>query len=179
MKEKFAPTIVLGVICLVASLLLAATYQVTAPKIAQINIDKANAARAEVMPEASSFDQVDCELLEGVQEVYKASNETGYVITSAAKGFGGPITVMTAIDAEGKIEAIKVTDASNETPGLGSKATTPDHAAKFAGASAVTMTEGEDGKYVAPISGATYSSKGVFNAVKVALEQYAMIGGAQ
>lgn len=179
MKERLAPTIVLGVICLVASVLLAATYQVTAPQIERIKIENANAARAEVMPEASSFDAVDCELVDGVSEVYEASNGTGYVITSAAKGFGGDITVMTAIDVEGKIEAIKVTDASNETPGLGSKTTTPDHASKFVGAVSITMTDGEEGTFVAPVSGATYSSRGVFNAVKAALEQYAQIGGAQ
>ena len=178
MKEKFAPTIVLGAICLIASLLLAATYQITAPQIEKITIENANAARQEVMPEASGFTEVDCELIDGVTEVYKSDNETGYVITSAAKGFGGQITVMTAIYPDGTIEAIKVTDASDETPGLGSKTTTADHAAKFVGATSITMDSEGEGQYIAPISGATYSSKGVFNAVNLALTQFAQIGGA-
>ncbi len=180
MKEKFAPTIVLGVICLVAALLLAAVNGVTAPLIEQITIDNANAARQEVMPEASSFNKVDCDLVDGVTEVYESENGVGYVITAASKGFGGNITVMTAITPEGSIEAIKVTDASNETPGLGSKTTLPDHAAKFTGKTTIQMTDKADAAtYVAPVSGATYSSKGVFNAVSAALEQYAKIGGAQ
>ena len=179
MKEKFAPTIVLGVLCLVAALLLAAVNGVTAPLIEQINIDNANKARAEVMPEATSFTAVDCELLDGVTEVYKSDNETGYVITSAAKGFGGNITVMTAIAPDGTIEAIKVTDASNETPGLGSKTTTPEHAAKYAGLSTISMDDKTAPDYVAPVTGASYSSKGVFNAVSAALAQYKELGGAQ
>lgn len=173
--NKIAPTLVLGCICLVASLLLAATYQVTAPQIEKIAIENANAARAEVMPEASGFSAVDCELLDGVTEVYKSDNDTGYVITSKAKGFGGDITVMTAILPDGTIEAIKVTDASNETPGLGSKTTTPEHAAKFVGASVITMDAEGEGQYIAPVSGATYSSRGVFNAVSAALEQYSKL----
>ena len=179
MKEKLAPTIVLGVLCLVAALLLAAVNGVTAPQIEKINIENANAARQEVLPEATGFKQLDVDLLEGVTEVYESENGVGYVITSAAKGFGGNITVMTAITPEGSIEAIKVTDASNETPGLGSKTTTPEHAAKFAGKSSVSMDDPAAADYVAPVSGASYSSKGVFNAVSAALEQYAKIGGAQ
>ena len=179
MKEKFAPTIVLGVLCLVAALLLAAVNGVTAPLIEQITIDNANAARQEVLPEATSFKQVDCELVDGVTEVYESENGVGYVITAAKKGFGGNIVVMTAITPEGTIEAIKVTDASNETPGLGSKTTTPEHAAKFAGLSTISMEDKAAPDYVAPVSGATYSSKGVFNAVSAALEQFAKIGGAQ
>ena len=179
MKEKLAPTIVLGAICLVAALLLAAVNGVTAPLIEQITIDNANAARQEVLPEATSFKQIDCDLVEGVTEVYESENGVGYVITSASKGFGGNITVMTAVSPEGTIEAIKVTDASNETPGLGSKTTTPEHAAKFAGKSTISMTDKTAADYVAPVSGATYSSKGVFNAVSAALEQFAKIGGAQ
>ena len=179
MKEKIAPTLVLGVLCLIAALLLAAVNGVTAPLIEKITIENANAARQEVMPEASSFEAVDCDFVEGVTEVYKSSNETGYVITAAAKGFGGNITVMTAITPDGSIEAIKVTDASNETPGLGSKTTTPEHAAKFAGLSSISMDDKAAPDYVAPVSGASYSSKGVFNAVNAALEQFAKIGGAQ
>ena len=180
MKEKFAPTIVLGALCFVAALLLAAVNGVTAPQIEAITIANANAARAEVMPEASGFTPVDADFVEGVTEVYKSDSETGYVITSAAKGFGGNIIVMTAIKTDGSIEAIKVTDASNETPGLGSKTTLPDHAAKFVGKSTIQMTDkGDAATYVAPVTGASYSSKGVFAAVSAALEQFAQLGGAQ
>jgi len=179
MKEKFAPTIVLGAICLVASLLLAATYQVTAPQIEKIAMEAANAARYEVMPEADGFEAVDVAMLDGVTEIYKATNDAGYVITSGAKGFGGTILVMTAIDPNGNIEKIKVTDCSTETAGLGSKTADAAYTDQYTGAATITSDNGGEGTYIQPISGATYSSKGVFAAVNAALEQYKQIGGAQ
>ncbi|MBR2264706.1 MAG: FMN-binding protein [Firmicutes bacterium] len=179
-KNMLAPTIVLVCICLVASMLLAATFQITKPIIDDINVRMANESRAEVLPEADGFTQVDAELLDGVTEVYKADNGAGYVITSAFKGFGGLVTVMTGMDADGVIQNIKVTDASNETPGLGSKTTLPDHTNKFQGVSGTITSDkaSTEGTYIAPVTGASYSSKAVFNAVSAALAQYAEIGGA-
>ena len=58
-KNMLAPTIVLVCICLVASMLLAATYQITKPIIDDINIRMANESRAEVLPEADGFTQLD------------------------------------------------------------------------------------------------------------------------
>lgn len=176
-KEMFAPSIVLGCICLVAALLLALTFQVTTPQIEANTAERANLARFEVLEAADGFEKLDVALVDGVVEVYKATNDTGYVITTGTKGFGGTITVMTAIGNDGNIIKIKVTDASNETPGLGSKTTLPDHAAKFVGASKITNAKDGDGTYIAPVTGASYSSKGVFNGVNAALEQFAKIGG--
>ena len=180
-KEMFAPSIVLVSICLVAALLLAVTYQITAPLIEAINIKNANEARAEVLAAAGEegFEEVECDYVENVSEVYKAKNGSGYVITAGCKGFGGTITVMTAIDTEGKIVKIKVTDASNETPGLGSKTTESSYTDRYIGGDAtITNVPDTEGFYVANISGATYSSKGVFNAVSSAMQQFAQIGGA-
>ena len=179
MKEKFAPTIVLGCICLIASLLLAAVYQITAPQIEAITIANANASRQEVMPEATSFSEVDCELVDGVQEVYVSDNGTGYVITAGAKGFGGTVVVMTAIDQTGTIEKVKVTDVSTETAGLGSKTADASYTDQYTGGQVITNDAEGEGQYIKPISGATYSSKAVFAAVSAALEQYAQIGGTK
>ena len=179
-KDMLAPSIVLVCICLVASMLLAATYQITKPIIDNLSIQMANESRAEVLPEADGFTQMDVDLLDGVTEVYKADNGAGYVVTATFKGFGGPVTVMTGMDADGVIQNIKVTDASNETPGLGSKTTLPDHTGKFQGISGkITMDKtSTEGTYVAPVTGASYSSKAVFNAVSAALAQYEQIGGS-
>lgn len=177
-KENFAPTVVLVVICLVATLLLAGTYQVTTPIIEKITKENADAARAEVLSAADGFEQMDVTLLEGVTEVYKATNGAGVVVTTAFKGFGGAVTVMTGIDTNGEITAVKVTDAANETPGLGTKATTPEHLAKFVGQTAITNVEGGEGTRVDGITGATFTSNAVFNGVHAALEQFAELGGA-
>lgn len=175
-KENFSPTVVLVLICLVATFLVAGAYQITKPVIDDITKKNADAARAEVLAAADGFEPMNIELLAlddktntTVTEVYKATNDAGYVITVSAKGFGGPVVTMVGIDDNGQIAGVKVTDAANETPGLGSKATAPDFTNKFLGLDDISGVDG--------ISGATYTSKAVINGIGVALEQYAEIGG--
>ena len=83
-------------------------------------------------------------------------------------GFGGDIKVMTALDNDGNILKVKVTDASDETPGLGSKTTTEAwFTDQFAGKSEVTDYQA--------ITGASFSSRGVYNGVAAALAQFAAL----
>lgn len=178
-KNMMKPTIVLLVICLVAAAALAGTYQFTKPMIDEINARMAAEARMSVLPEADNFEQMDVALVDGVSEVYKATNGAGVVVTSASKGFGGPVTVMTGFDAEGKITGVTVTDASQETPGLGSKATLPAYTDQFFGASTISFNEAAgDATTINGVSGATYTSTAVFNAVDAAVAQFAELGGA-
>ena len=88
------------------------------------------------------------------------------------------INVLVGIDENGRLSGIEFVSLG-ETPGLGSKTTLPDHTNKFQGVSgAITMDKAGEGTYIAPVTGASYSSKAVFNAVAAALAQYAEIGGA-
>jgi electron transport complex protein RnfG len=178
-KEFFAPTVVLVSICLIASLLLAATFQITAPLIEKITIENANAARSTVLPAASGFTEAkDVSFVDGVTEVYESVNGVGYVITAQFKGFGGAVVVMTGLDPKGNIVGVKVTDASAETPGLGSKATTPDYLGQYIGAHAITSDAGSaEASYVSAVTGATYTSRAVFSAVSAALLQFGELGG--
>ena len=69
-KDLFAPTIVLLVICLVATALLTGTYQVTKPIIDQRALEAAGSTRGEVLPEGDVFlPMEDITLVEGVTEV--------------------------------------------------------------------------------------------------------------
>ena len=178
-KEMFAPSLVLVCICFIASLLLAATYQITAPLIEKITIERATAARVEVLPEASNFKQMeDVDLIDGVTEVYEAVNGVGYVITSQFKGFGGNVVVMTGMDSQGNITRVKVTDASTETPGLGSKTTAPAYLDQYKGSNMITSEKNSaEATYVSAVTGATYTSRAVFSSVSAALQQYSMLGG--
>lgn len=178
-NELFAPTIVLVSICLIAALLLAATYQITEPLIVKINLERANAARATVLPEASGFVEAkNEELVSGVLEVYESVNGVGYVITSEFKGFGGPVIVMTGLDPKGSVVGVTVTDASSETPGLGSKATHPSYLDQYIQATQITSdASSAEATYVAAVTGATVTSRAVFSAVSVALQQFAELGG--
>ena len=178
-KNMMKPTIALTIICLVAAAALAGTYQFTKPMIDAINERMAAEARMTVLPTADGFEPVDTELQDGVIEVYKATNGAGVVVTSGFKGFGGLVTVMTGFDADGVITGVTVTDASDETPGLGSKATLPSYTDQFVGATAIQCNDASgDGTRIDGVSGATYTSTAVFTAVNAAIAQFAELGGA-
>ncbi len=177
-KETMAgPTVVLFIICLVISAALSVTYQATAPQIEKINKETADAARLEVLPEADSFTAVEGDLPEGVSEYYIADNDSGVVVTTQTRSFGGTITVMVGIDSDGVITGVRVTDHS-DTPGLGTKAHDPDYLTQYQG---LTETENADNikkdDQVDEVTGATVSSNAIYHCVNYAVDAYDEIGG--
>ena len=81
--------------------------------------------------------------------------------------------------SDGVITGVTVTDASDETPGLGSKATLPSYTDQFVGATAIQFNDASgDGTRIDGVSGATYTSTAVFTAVNAAIAQFAELGGA-
>lgn len=170
-KEYLAPTVVLVVICLISTVLLGVTYDKTKPIIDALAIERATEARQQVLPAGDSFVQLDVELIENVTEVYTAENGAGVVITTATKGFGGTVEVMTAFDETGTVVGATVIAADDETPGVGSKATDESHLAKFIGTTAGTSPT------VDGVAGATYTSNAVYNGIEAACLQYETMGG--
>ena len=88
------------------------------------------------------------------------------VLTGTADGFGGPITVSVTMDGD-KIAAVEVV-SNSETPEIAGAALEQIPAAIVAANSAD----------VDIVSGATYTSNGIINAVKNALESAGSAGGA-
>ncbi len=163
----FKPIVVLCAICIVITGALAATNSVTAPIIEAATIAAQNAARIELLPEADGFTSVEV-AVENVSDVSVSNNGVGTVITSAGKGYGGTITVMTAFTPDGVIKQIKITEQS-ETAGLGSKIVSEaSFQESFAGLPAAPFTVND----IDAISGATISSKAVTAAVNSAVEAF-------
>lgn len=162
-NDFIKPIVVLCVICLVTSVLLAAANMVTAPIIEENNIRIANETRAALLPQASSFTQLET-TVEGVTELYKADNDTGFVVTASAKGYGGQVPVMVSIDMEGNLVAVKFLDNA-ETPGLGQKVKEDGFQNQFAGKKAEEMTLSD----IDAISGATISSSAGVKAINCAI----------
>jgi uncharacterized protein with FMN-binding domain len=99
-----------------------------------------------------------------VTDTYEAP-QNGYqdgTYTGTATGFGGDITVEVVIE-NGKISAIRVISANGETKSYWNKAVAVIDRAVSAGSPNVDT-----------VSGATYSSTGILNAVKRALAQAAV-----
>ncbi len=180
-SDFVAPVGVLLAICVVMGALLALTNSATAPIIAQAELEAAQAARKEVMASADNFELVTDEKRESedktvtVTEVYRATNDAGYVFMITAKGYGGKNTLkmVCGIDMDGRITGTKVLKHS-ETVGLGAKIASD---VKFYG-----QFPGKDLSYVEndmdTISGATFSSNYYRAALEYTFEVYNNVKGA-
>lgn len=175
------PTVILLIICLVISGALAFTYQLTKGQIEKINKETADAARLEVLPGAGSFTACDADPLpEGVTEYYYEDTGLGAVATVGNKSFGGTITVMVGMDADGVITGVKVTDHS-DTPGLGTKAHDSEYLKDtYVGLDALDDVDSiKKDSNVSEVTGATVSSNGIYGCVKYALAAYDELGGVK
>lgn len=177
-QENFAPAIVLVCICLVITFALAMTYKVANPVIEANAAKSANEARMEVLPDGDSFTQYDGTLVDGVTEAYMADNGAGMAVTAQYKGFGGAVTVMIGMDANGAITGVKVTEHA-ETPGLGTKAADPGYLEQYEGVTEAPAGHIRDDANIDAVSGATITSNAVYNSVREALAQYQECGGVK
>ncbi|MBR2029010.1 MAG: FMN-binding protein [Oscillospiraceae bacterium] len=167
-NDLLKPVVVLTVICIIVSAALAAVNSITAPIIAAAAAEAANAARYELLPEADGFEAIEVEV-EGVTEMYKATNGAGYVISAQGNGFGGngSVKMMVAYDNEGTIISCKVIDCSGETPGIGDKIVKETwFLEQFLG------IKGDQASGVDTISGTTISSGAAISAMDAAYKAF-------
>ena len=168
-KEMAYPFIVLVVICIVVSALLGFTNSITAPIIEENARIEAENTRKSVLPEATTFTQLEVTSDMNVESIYADDGGSGYVITAASKGYGGNVVVTIGFSTEGEIVGISA-DVSSETQGVGSKAGQQAHLDKFLGR---TEAPGEDTGVL--IASATLTTKGFRTAVNNAYAALAMI----
>jgi Na+-translocating ferredoxin:NAD+ oxidoreductase subunit G len=190
-REYVYPVVILVVISVVTTALLAITNFISSPIIAANQEASANATRKELLADADSFTLVEGDYLISsdqsaeVSAVYEADNGVGMVITIVSKSFGGDLTMMVGLDAEGAITGVKVTDNS-DTPGVGSKDMQPDYLAQYDGLTELTSENVKketsvtsDGSAFEYITGASVSGSAIHNGVYLALDQFKALGGAQ
>lgn len=168
--------IVLFLITFITALLLAFVNQATAPVIVQNNEKTRAAAMAELIPNAE-FEQLespapsDDKNVPSIDNVYKATSNgetAGWCMEVYPSGFGGTLTVVVGINADGTVAGAKVTKHS-ETPGLGAKSTDGKWITQYAGMAADgSLAVTKDGGSVTPITGATITSRAVTLAVNTA-----------
>lgn len=188
--------VVLGLITFVCALLLGFVNQVTAPLIAQNEADTRNAAMAEIIPDAE-FEDMNVVLsaeevaasgitlpagrtAAGISGVYKATQggeDAGYCVQVNPKGFGGELTIIVGIGADGTVAGAKVT-AHGETPGLGAKSQTdPEWIKQYAGQPADGQLQvTKDGGTINAITGSTITSRAVTDGVNTAAAYVATLG---
>ena len=173
-------TICLFLITLIAGILLGGVYMITKKPIDKQN--EKTKQEALQLAEAKEWDKTKAgEVLSDViiSEVMKATvdgKDAGYVITCSGKGYGGNVQLALGIDDKGTVKGIKVTDCSNETPGLGQNSANESWNQQYVGANSsqdINVVKDGSGKIkdgtVNAITSATITSKAVTRAVDGAL----------
>lgn len=177
--------VVLGLITFVCALLLGVVNQVTAPAIAQNEINTRNNAMAQLIAGAE-FEDMNTTVpapdknTPEISGVYKATvdgQEAGYCVEVKPKGFGGTITMIVGINVDGTVAGVQVTGAS-ETPGLGAKAQSDkEWIAQYQGQPADgSLAVTKDGGSINAITGATITSRAVTLGVNTVANYVATLG---
>ncbi len=184
-NEVVIPTAVLSIICIVVTLALSSTNLLTAKRISSLAENNRNEAMAKVIvadqytPVTETFtNEISTEEIT-YNVAVKGGKTIGYIFTVSTKGYGGDVSVMTAVNTDGTVAAINILDASGETPGLGQNVTKDSFFNQYSGLKTdITISKSEANKEnneVQAVTGATISSRAVTNSVNKALEYAAQI----
>lgn len=180
--EIIVPTAVLTVICLVVTLALSSTNMLTASKIEALAEKTQNEAMAKLI-NADEFNAKTAVLDDSEIEynvAVKGGETVGLIFVTEENGYGGSVSVMTAVNTDGTVAAVEILDASNETPGLGQNVTKESFYNQFSGlngdiVAAKGGTANTDNNEINAVTGASISSRAVTNAVNTALDNAAKI----
>jgi len=159
MKEMIRYGFILGLICLVASGLLAAVNSVTKTKILAQAQREEEASLKEVMPAATRFEPIKS----GSDIIYYKAHDkdgklAGVAFKTSGKGYSSNVETMVGMKTDGTIITIKIL-SQNETPGLGTRVAEPSFTGEFANKNIQSLNE------VQAITGATISSQAVIDSV--------------
>ena len=177
-SDVATPTAILAIICIVVTLALSSANLLTKDTIKELQIKNENAARQKLMDGDYEEAKITIDGNEINYHVVKDKTDgkiVGYIFKTAAKGYGGEITVMTAVKADASVAAVEILDASGETPGLGQNVTKESFYTRFNGMSgdifaAKAGTANKENNEIDAWAGATISSKAVTSAVNTALD---------
>lgn len=174
----------LFLICAVCVCVLSLCNSLTIEKIEQLNIEKAENAKINVLSDAESFEDGD---KNDEYEIYigkKGDEKVGYAVKVSPSGYGGKIEMMVGVDSSFNITGVTIVNMS-ETPGLGAKASDDKFIGQFKGLKAlessisVIKSGTPNGNEVVAISGATVTSKAVASGVNTAITAIKDMEGIQ
>ncbi len=175
--DIFKPVVVLLAICIVIPLALSVTNAVTVDRIAQL--EKKNAEETmKSLVKADGFEELKLggDNVIVYNRALKDGAPVGYIFKTSANGYGGPVSVMTAVNLDGTVKSIAILDVSNETPGLGQNAAKEgfysQYAGKKSGVKLVKNSADSKNNEVDAMTGATITSTAVTNAVIETLKQF-------
>ena len=180
LESSFANmVIVLTIITVIAASCLGAMNNLTAEPIAASKKAKQEAAIKAVLPEFTSLEEDNL----NDQKIFRAYNTNselvGIAIETAELGFGGNITTIVGIDANGSIVDYSLLQHT-ETPGLGSKLVDwfkVKSDIRGADANKMPLNVSKDGGEYDAITAATISSRAFLNSINKAYKTYQIAKG--
>ena len=178
-EDIIKPVGVLLAICIIIPLALSVTNKVTAKKIAEL--EKENSKKnMQSLVSADDFEKCS----DGGIEYYtaiKGGDTAAYIFTESAKGYGGNVSVMTAVKPDGTVAGVAILDVSGETPGLGQNAAKESFYSQYAGlkkgVSLLKNGAKAENNEVDAVTGATITSTAVTRAVNAALDDFEKVKG--
>ena len=156
--------VILAAICTGIALLLSVVNMLTENVIAENVVKEQNKAVLSIFPDGEEVKEYTLDSGETVFAIIKDGGIIGCCVNSVGSGYGGDINLMVGIDTDGKVSGISFVSMS-ETPGVGTKVKGKGFFSQFLGLGENAVI----GENVDGISGATFSSKGVAEAVNNAL----------
>ncbi len=160
MKEMARYGFTLGLICIIATGLLAGVNHFTRSRIIAQAQAEEDSSLKDVLPEAAYFDPVK---VSGEVVYYKAydikKTFLGVAFKAQGKGYSSVIETIAGMTKDGTITAIKIIN-HNETPGLGSRVAEPEFMNQFRGINSQDLSK------IQAITGATISSRAVKDSVE-------------
>lgn len=179
-EDIIKPVGVLLAICIIIPLALSVTNKVTAKKIAELENENSK-KNMQSLVSADDFEKCS----DGGIEYYtaiKGGDTAAYIFTESAKGYGGDVSVMTAVKPNGTVAGVAILDVSNETPGLGQNAAKESFYSQYAGlkkgVSLLKNGAKAENNEVDAVTGATITSTAVTRAVNAALDDFEKVKGA-
>ena len=178
-EDIIKPVGVLLAICIIIPLALSVTNKVTAKKIAEL--EKENSKKnMQSLVSADDFEKCSDGGIE-YYTVIKGGDTAAYIFTESAKGYGGDVSVMTAVKPDGTVAGVAILDVSGETPGLGQNAAKESFYSQYAGlkkgVSLLKNGAKAENNEVDAVTGATITSTAVTRAVNAALDDFEKVKG--
>ncbi len=177
MKDMFKITMPLVAIFVVAGVIMGLMYQQTHP--VRIQAEKLEKEKALKEMAADATDPIipagTWTVNNKPYEYYQATaggKPVAYIASSAGKGYSSFIKMLVSVDTSLKIRDVKILEPLEETPGLGDQVLDKNFLDQFKGKSLpqIVLIKGETKENIQAVSGATYSSRGVTNGVKDAVQ---------
>lgn len=176
--KNFKYGAILLTVCLISASALSLVYKMTAGAVRKTAAENFLTLQRAALPTAESFREAapphDEETL-----VNTGLDAKGVVVgktaTASARGYGGDVALIVGVDLKGAVVSVKAL-SHKETPGLGTKALTPEYLAQYTGKKADKIKLKKDdpsGGAIDAVTGATITSRAVAAAVAEALKKVA------